>query len=240
MKRNLRGTLLLGLCMLGSMQLACDKQSNSPTTGTPAGPTNGPAQAATQATAPSTAPAPEPAPATAPAAAVVPADSLPRAKGLLPEGELSGDVSLAVIGDGYRFQVKPGFKPVPHPVAGTAYTGSFDMGLGMATMTVFVTHEPFTGDLDALAKRQTDAARAAGAKIEIEGPVKVLTEGHYSDVGYRFLSIEKDVLDEQVVTVHDGTAWVFHSQTPNVPNAVAFVGADLAISGSTFHVAPPK
>jgi hypothetical protein len=39
-------------------------------------------------------------------------------------------------------------------------------------MTVFVTHEPFTGDLDALAKRQTDAAKAAGGKLALDGLLK--------------------------------------------------------------------
>jgi hypothetical protein len=167
-----------------------------------------------------------------------PAGALPLAKDVLPAGEVA-EGELAVIGDGYRFQVKPALRPVPHPVAGTAYTGTFDTGFGNSTMTVFVTHEPFTGDLDALAKRQTDAAKAAGGKVTLDGPVKIMTGDSMGDA-YRFLAILNDDLDEQVLAVHDGTAWVFHSQTPNVPNAFAFVGSALALSGATFHVAPPK
>jgi hypothetical protein len=231
MNRKLRATLLLGLSMLGPLLPGCDKTSNNSNPPTASVPTSTPAESAT---APSTVPATEP----APAAAAAPAGSLPLAKDVLPEGEVSGD-KLVVIGDGYRFQVKPELKPVPHPLAGTAYTGSFDTVIGTSTMTVFVTHEPFTGDLDALAKRQTDAAKAAGGTVTLDGPVKTFTAGSLQD-GYRFLAILKDDLDEQVMVVHDGTAWVLHSTTPNVPNAFAMVGSDLAISGATFHVAPPK
>lgn len=224
-----RGVLLLGLSMCFSLPLGCNKQSTDPNPAAPAAPSSTPSE---PATAPLTVPASDSSPATAPAG------SLPRAKDVLPEGEVSGD-KLAVIGDGYRFQVKPELKPVPHPLAGTAYTGSFDTVIGTSTMTVFVTHEPFTGDLDALAKRQTDAAKAAGGTVTLDGPVKTFTAGSLQD-GYRFLAILKDDLDEQVMVVHDGTAWVLHSTTPNVPNAFAMVGSDLAISGATFHVAPPK
>jgi len=235
MKHN-RAALFLGLCICSSLPLACDKQSSSPNPSVATAPTATPSEpATTPATAPAAVAASEP---SAPSPATAPAGSLPRARDVLPAGEVSGD-KLAVIGDGYRFQVKPELKPVPHPLAGTAYTGSFDTGFGMSTMTVFVTHEPFTGTLDDLAKRQTDATKAAGGTVSIDGLVKVMTEGAMGD-GYRFLAILKDDLDEQVLAVHDGTAWVFHSQTPNVPNAVAFVGSDLAISGATFHVAPRK
>jgi hypothetical protein len=166
--------------------------------------------------------------ATAPSAAAVPAgaDSLPRAEDVLPDGEVSAG-SLAVIGDGYRFQVKPGFKPVPHAVAKTAYVGTVEGIIAPAELTLFVTRQPFGGDQDALAKRQMDTARARNGKISLEGPALN---------GYRFLATGEGKLDMQLIAVDNGTGYVFHAQTPDVPNAYANVGSDLAIRASTFRV----
>ena len=163
---------------------------------------------------------------------------LPKAEDVLPPGEVSKG-SLVVTGDGYRFQVKPMFKLVDHPRGKPAYQAKVEGIISEAEITLFVVREPFAGDLEALTKRETDKVTAKGGKLQDAMDALVKVAGKYQS-GHRFFARVDGRLDLLVFTVHDGSAWIFHAETPDKNNPWPNVGSDMMIRGSTFHVAPPK
>jgi hypothetical protein len=162
---------------------------------------------------------------------------LPKAEDVLPAGEVSKG-SLVVVGEGYRFQVPPGFKRVDHPSNKSAYRGTVEGLIGKTEVTLYATKEAFTGDLAALIKRETDAVTEMKGKVSMSMPVKLHIAGQLSDA-HRFLVRVNEKLELRVLAVDKGQAYIFHAETPNKNNAWANVGSDLAIRGATFHVSPP-
>jgi hypothetical protein len=216
--------LILALALAATV--GCGKEESSPP----------PAAAPPVASTPAPEPVkpPPPPPAETPKA---PAD-LPKAEDVLPPGEVSKG-SLVVLGDGYRFQVKPNFKIVDHPRGKPAYQAKVAGIISDAEVTLFVVREPFTGDLEALVKRETDQVVAKGGKLQDSMEALTKVSGKFQS-GHRFFARVDGRLDMLVFTVHDGSAWIFHAETPDQNNPWPNVGSDMMIRGSTFHVAPPK
>ncbi len=165
-------------------------------------------------------------------------EALPKAEDALPAGEVSPG-SLVVAADGYRFQVKPGFKRVDHPRSKAAFRGTLDGILGKAEVTLWATREAFSGDLAALVKRETDAVAAKGGTVAMSAPAKIHIAGALAPA-HRFRAKVDKKIDLHVLAVHNGEAYIFHAETPDQNNAWPNVGSDLTIRGATFHVAPPK
>ncbi len=208
---------------------ACNKDSATTTT------TSSATTETTTAAATATATATASATATATPSSAV-GSGLPRAKDVLPAGEVSGE-SLVVMGDGYRFQIPPTLA-----ASGTKYTGKVSGMIGDATLTMWVTKEPFAGDVKALAARETKDATSAGGKItESLSPAMMKTAGTMDNShAQRFVVQLPGRYEMRELTVNHGTAYIFHCETPDVLNAWINVGSDCMIKGTTFHVAPPK
>lgn len=186
---------------------------------------------ATAAMAPTTA-------VTAPtSASTAPSSALPRAKDVLPAGEVSGE-SLAVIADGYRFQIPPTLSSTG---TGNVYSGKVSGMIADTTLSIWVTKEPFTGDAKALVTREVNAAKTAKATItQAAGPAMMSTQGSMDNShAQRFVAQFADRYEMREVTVYKGTAYIFHCETPATLNAWINVGSDCMIKGTTFHVAPP-
>lgn len=169
-----------------------------------------------------------------PASAV---QGLPKAEDVLPAGEVSKG-SLVVTGDGFRYQVKPIYKPIEHPKSKVAYKATVAGILGPAEITLYAYKEAFTGDLDALVKRETEAVTSKGGKVLENMAVRLRIAGTLGS-GYRFFAKVDQKLDLVVLGVHEGQAYLFHAETPDQNNPYPNVGSDMMIRGSTFHAAPP-
>jgi hypothetical protein len=164
--------------------------------------------------------------------------SLPRAEDVLPQGEVSRG-SLVVTGEQFRFQVTPAYTRVDHSRSKLAYRATIEGLLGPGQVTVYATREPFAGDLAALVAREIGRAAAKGGKVAMSTPVLIHVAGSLRDA-HRFYTIIDGVVDLHVLAVHRGHGYVFHGETPALPNAWINMGADLMVRGSTFHVAPPQ
>ncbi len=163
---------------------------------------------------------------------------LPRAKDVLPAGEVSGD-SLVVTGDGYRFQIPPGLAGNDRPF-GVVYSGTYAGMISDAKLSVWVTKEAFKSDTKALVVRETTAAKAASAKVDPAEPSFITTAG-VADTSHaqRFIAHFPDRIELRVMTVNAGNAFILHCETPEAPNAWINVGSTCMTRGVTLHVAPP-
>src|SRR6185295_6838575 len=165
--------LILALAL--AVTVGCGKEESSPPPAPPPPPV-----ASTRA--------PEPVPPPPPPAAEKPKapGDLPKAEDVLPPGEVSKG-SLVVLGDGYRFQVKPNFKLVDHPRGKPAYQASVAGIIKDAEDTLFVVREPFAGDLEALVKRETDKVTAKGGKVSDSMEAFTKVAGKFQS-GHRFFA----------------------------------------------------
>ena len=112
--------------------------------------------------------------------------------------------------------------------------------MGDAVLTLWVTREAFRGDTSALAARETKAITAAKGTISENGPVMMTTAGTVDNKHAQRIVVHlADHYEMRVMTVHGTDAFIFHCETPDVPNAWINVGSDCMIRGTTFHVAPP-
>lgn len=217
--------------LIAVLALCACKDSSMTTSST----TTATVTASTPATASATAATTTTATATA-AVATATGAGLPRAKDILPAGEVSGD-SLVVVGDGYRFQVPPVFAST----GAGKYTGRVSGMIADTTLTFWVSKEPFAGDTKALVARELDEAKATRATItQAAGPAMMKTAGTMDNAhAQRFVAQFPDRYEMREMTVYKGNAYVFHCATPAVLNAWINVGSDCMIKGTTFHVAPP-
>ncbi|HZE99001.1 MAG TPA: hypothetical protein VE981_18490, partial [Planctomycetota bacterium] len=164
-------------------------------------------------------------------------DALPKAEDVLPPGEVSKG-SLVVTGDGYRYQVKTIYKLVDHPRGKPAYQAMVNGIISDAEVTLYASREPFTGDLDALVKRETEKITSKGGKVFEDMAVSLFSAGSRQS-GHRFFAKIDGRVDLLAMGVHDGSAYIFHAETPDKNNPWPNVGSDMMIRGSTFHIAPP-
>lgn len=164
--------------------------------------------------------------------------ALPRAEDVLPPREVSSG-SLVVRADGYRFQVPPVLQPVTLPNGIAAYRGSVPGVTAPAELTMYVTHAPFPGDLDALTVRErADVTSHGGTIAQAMAPTTISIAGTTGSAA-RIQATVGRVDELRVLAVHDGEAYVFHCETPDVPDAWTNVGSDCVLRGATLHIAPP-
>ena len=161
--------------------------------------------------------------------------SLPRAEDVLPKGEVSAG-SVVVKGEGFRFQVMPTFKRIAHPKSKVAFRATIKGIIKPAEVTLYVTREPFTGDL---AARETKSVTDKGGKLWINRPIKAYVAGKFGPA-HRFKGKVGGKVELRVMVAHGGHAYILHCETPDVPAAWPNVGSDCMIRGATFHIAPPK
>jgi hypothetical protein len=182
-----------------------------------------------------TATAPAPMPMPAPPASVEP--ELPLSADVLPPGEATPNTRV-VVGDGFRYQVPETFKKVIHPSDAAAYSGTVEGLAGPAKLTFWATTEPFTGDLDALVARETQAATVEGGSTD-PGPVMSMIKDEVKQGYAKRITIKyADRIELRTAVAYDGKAYLHHCETPNIPNAWANVGSECITRGMTFHVAP--
>ena len=186
-----------------------------------------------------TAKAPTPTPTPTPTEATPPAEAEPQLSAdVLPPGEATPKTRV-VIGDGFRYQIPETFKKVIHPSDALAYSGTVEGFAGPGKLTFWATSEPFTGDLDALVARETQAATVEGGSPDV-GPVMSMIRDEVKQGYAKRITIKyADKIELRTAVAYDGKAYLHHCETPNVPNAWANVGSDCITRGMTFHVAPP-
>jgi hypothetical protein len=144
-----------------------------------------------------------------------------------------------VIGDGFLYQVPDAFKQTALPDGTPAYTGTIEGADTPAKLTFWATTEPFTGDLAALAARETQRAISDGGSPDA-GPVMVTVAGQdKQDYAQRITIKFADRIELRTIAVHGGVAYIHHCETPNVRNAWANVGTECIARGTSFHIAPP-
>lgn len=176
---------------------------------------------------------------TAPAPASKPAEpDLPLSSDVLPPDEATPNTRVAS-GDGFLFQVPKDFTRVDRPDHAVAYSGTLKGFAGPAQVTLWAQVEPFGGALEALVKRESDAAKAAGATAVPDSIVIVVGKDVKQGYARRLTIKGGDRIELRTVAVHDGKAYVFHCETPNVANAWANIGSDCITRSTTFHIAPP-
>lgn len=187
--------------------------------------------------------APEPPPPVedpAPAPEAPQAQGLPRAEDVLPSGEVSQG-SLAVLADGYRFQVPEGFEPAEVDVEGAeqVYAGDVDGIISPTRLTFYVTHEPFDGDTAAyVAQRKEQLSGVEGNELHDMPPAFMKVAGQGTQ-GIRWRVSNQEGIELQQAYVHEGTAYTLHCAIPAQPNGWPNVGSDCMAKGATFHIAPP-
>lgn len=168
--------------------------------------------------------------------------SLPPAKNVLPADEVSGE-SLVVIEKDFRFQIPPEFKHIEHPRSQVAYQGIEKGLIEDANVTIYVTREPFSNDLNKLVNREKEALIKKGGDLskfkERSSEISILIAGKMNPA-YRLWANIDGNLQMQVLAVHNNYAYFFYCETPYKVTAWANVGSFCMIRGATFHVAPPN
>ncbi len=142
---------------------------------------------------------------------------------------------IGYAGEGFRYQVPPGFTAVPHPDAGQAWVGTRASMIGEAPVgvTIFAMRRAFAGDLGAWEAEETARITAAGGEVSsmdavifgaAGGPAKQLTITE----GGRTRLVRG--------AIRDGFLYTAACET----DAAQYmgVGADCAIAVSTLHFNP--
>src|SRR5262249_10817412 len=98
---------------------------------------------------------------------------------------------------------------------------------------------PFSGNLEALLKRETDRVTSQGGTVTRSSPAQIQVAGNMSP-SHRFTAAIAGTLDFHMLAVYQGSAYIFHAETQNKSTAWANMGSDIFIRASTFHPAPPN
>lgn len=161
----------------------------------------------------------------------------------IPSGERSAD-NLVVTGKGFRFQVKPDAVAVDVGGGTTGYLfGDTGFDGSSSAIVMWATKTPFKGDLEALMKRESDAARKAGAKVDADGLFfesgGMNIEGKYSLRGGQRAQVTiGDKTELRLIHVHEKAAYVWHCQSP--AEAWRNTKSTCLVLSTTFHVEPKK
>lgn len=209
-----------GALSCGALLLACDQNPEQ-------------VAAAVTDTARSSLVAERPAP---PAVEAPPTTGVHPAAEVLPPDEVSADGALAVLADGYRFQVPAGFRAAEVDVDGAEHAHAGE--IGSARVTVFVTREAFDGDTARYAAERRRRAAAEGAQLgEMSAPV-VRIAGEESN-GVRWSVDDGDGVEHEQVVAHRGTGYALRCVTRSGAVAAEAASGVCARVGETMHIAPP-
>lgn len=164
-------------------------------------------------------------------------DPLRPASEVLPANMVSKG-AMVFVGEGYLYQVRPELEIVELPDGIWGAQGDLKgMITGSSQVTVYATQESFSGSLDELVVRETEAVTAAGGKVRGSTPVKVNSTGD-AKKGHRFTARIGEGYDTRIYIVHNGDAFVFHCGVAERSNWATGIAGDCAIMGATFDVDP--
>ena len=161
----------------------------------------------------------------------------------IPSGERS-DKSNVVTGKGFRFQVPADAIAVDIGGGATGYLfGDTGFDGSKSAIVMWATRAPFKGDLDVLMKRESDAAKKAGADVGADGLFfdtgGIYVEGKYMLRGGRRAELTiGDKTELRMVYVHKKAAYVWHCQSPAA--AWSNTSSSCLARSVSFHVEPKK
>jgi hypothetical protein len=179
-----------------------------------------------------TTPSPPPA---APVAAPTPT-ALPRAEDVLPAGEVSAG-ALAVMNEGYRFQIRPSLTEEADLPDTRAFRGRLDGMLGPIDVKLLVSREPYSGDLASLVEQQREIN--VTAQVTEDMVVTVMRAGQVTLPAHRFVFSGTSSVRMLLLAVDGGYSYWFRCELPPEPNAWINAGVDCMTMGATLHIAPP-
>lgn len=171
-----------------------------------------------------------------PAVAQLPTEGVFAAAEVLPPGEVSDPGALAVLAEGYRFQLPTGFVATEVDVEGaeSAHAGEVDG----TPVTVFVTRESFDGDTAGYAIHRRDQAKAVeDNEVSEMSSTNIRIAGEETH-GVQWRVTDDESIELEQVLVHDGTGYSLHCVLP-ASATWDDVGSVCIDQGSTLHVAPP-
>lgn len=161
---------------------------------------------------------------------------LPRAEDVLPPGEVSAG-ALVVAGEGYRFQVRPTLTEVPDLPGTRAFRGRLEGMIRPSDVSVWMTREPYAGDLAALVEQYRTIN--VTAEVTQDSPVTISRAGEVTHPAHRFVFTGASSVRMLVLAVDGGQSYTFRCELPPEPNAWINAGADCMTMGATLHIAPP-